>query len=56
MMVHAIINIEGLVLLNINLLLILQMIYYEKIGNSEGIDINKMSASKECSVCYFRVF
>ena len=28
------------------------MLQYEKIDVSEGIDINKTSASKECMLCY----
>ena len=28
------------------------MIWYQKIDISEGIDVNKTSASKECELCY----
>ena len=30
----------------------LYMLYYDRIDLSEGIDINKTSASKECDVCH----
>ena len=29
------------------------MLEYDRIDISEGIDTNKTSASKECSVCYY---
>ena len=29
------------------------MLRYQKIGVSEGIDINKTSASKECGLCHY---
>ena len=29
------------------------MIYYDRIGVSERIDINKTSESKECDICYY---
>ena len=29
------------------------MLQYQKIGISEGIDINKTSASKECELCHY---
>ena len=29
------------------------MLYYDRIDVSEGIDINKTSASKECDVCHY---
>ena len=28
------------------------MLYYDRIEVSEGIDVNKTSASKECDVCH----
>ena len=28
------------------------MIYYDRIDVSEGIDVNKTSESKECSICH----
>ena len=28
------------------------MKYYDRINVSEGIDVNKTSASKECNVCH----
>ena len=30
----------------------IKMLYYEIIDVSEGIDINKTSASKECDICH----
>ena len=32
------------------------MIYYNRIDISEGTDINKTSASKECDVCHYWYF
>ena len=32
------------------------MLYYDRIGDFEGIDMNKTSASKECDVCHFWYF
>ena len=32
------------------------MLYYDRIDVSEGIDVNKRSASKECDVCYYCYF
>ena len=32
------------------------MLYYDKIDVSEGIDINKTSASKECDFCHYWYF
>ena len=32
------------------------MIYCNKIGVSEGIDVNKTNASKECNVCHYWYF
>ena len=29
------------------------MIYYDRIDVSEGIDVNKTSASKECDICHY---
>ena len=29
------------------------MRYFDRIDVSEGIDVNKTSASKECDVCYY---
>ena len=29
------------------------MIYYDRIEVSEGIDVNKISASKNCDVCHY---
>ena len=30
----------------------IKMLYFDKIDVSEGIDVNKTSASKECSICH----
>ena len=32
------------------------MLYYDRIGVSEGIDVNKISASKECDICHYWYF
>ena len=32
------------------------MLWYQKIDVSEGIDVNKISASKECELCHFWFF
>ena len=32
------------------------MLYYDRIDASEGIDVNKSSASKECDVCHYWYF
>ena len=32
------------------------MLQYQKIDVSEGIDVNKTSASKECELCHYRFF
>ena len=32
------------------------MLWYKKIDNSEGIDANKTSASKECEICHYWFF
>ena len=32
------------------------MIYYDRIDVSEGIYINKTSASKECDICHYWYF
>ena len=32
------------------------MIYHDRIGVSEGIDVNKTSASKKCDVCHYQYF
>ena len=34
----------------------INMLYYDKIDVSEGIDINKISASKEHAICHYRHF
>ena len=32
------------------------MLEYDRIDISEGIDVNKTSASKECDICYYWYF
>ena len=32
------------------------MLYFDRIGVSEGIDVNKTSASRECDVCHYWYF
>ena len=32
------------------------MLYYERINISEGVDVNKTSASKECDICHYWYF
>ena len=32
------------------------MLYFDRIEVSEGTDVNKKSASKECNVCHFWYF
>ena len=32
------------------------MIYFDRIDVSEGIDVNKISASKECAICHHWYF
>ena len=32
------------------------MLQYERIDISEGIDVNKTNASKECDICHYRIF
>ena len=32
------------------------MLYYDRIDFSQGIDINKTSASKECNICHYWYF
>ena len=36
--------------------LFLKMLQYDRIDISEGIDINKTSASKECNICHYWYF
>ena len=33
-----------------------KMLYFDKIDFSEGIDVNKTSASKECDICHYWYF
>ena len=33
-----------------------KMLEYDKIDISEGIDVNKTSASNECDICYYWCF
>ena len=32
------------------------MLYFNRINLSEGIDVNKTSASKECDICHYWYF
>ena len=32
------------------------MLYFDKTDVSEGIDVNKTSASKECDICHYWYF
>ena len=32
------------------------MLYYDRIDISEGIDVNKTNASKECDICHYWYF
>ena len=32
------------------------MLYFDRIDVSEGIDVNKTSASKECDICHYCYF
>ena len=32
------------------------MLYFNRIDVSEGIDVNKTSASRECDICHYRYF
>ena len=34
----------------------IKMLYYNRIDISQGIDINKTSASKECDICHYWYF
>ena len=34
----------------------MKMIYYRKMDVSEGIDVNRTSALKECDVCHYWYF
>ena len=35
---------------------ILKILYFDRINFSEGIDVNKTSASKACDICYYWYF
>ena len=32
------------------------MLYYDRIDVSEGLDVNKTNASKECDICHYWYF
>ena len=32
------------------------MLYYDRFDVSQGIDVNKISASKECDICHYCYF
>ena len=33
-----------------------EILEYDRVDISEGIDVNKTSASKECDICHYRYF
>ena len=35
---------------------VIKMLQYDRVDVSEGIDINKTSESKECTLCYYWYF
>ena len=34
----------------------IKLLYYERIDVSEGIDVKKTNASKECDICHYWYF
>ena len=36
-----------------NLLHKTEMLYFDRVDVSEGIDVNKISNSKECDICHY---
>ena len=34
----------------------IEILYYDRIDFSEGIDVNKTSESKECNICHYWYF
>ena len=32
------------------------MLYFDRTGSFEGIDVNKINASKECDICHYWYF
>ena len=32
------------------------MLYFDRIDVSEGVDVNKTCASKECTICHYHCF
>ena len=34
----------------------IEILYYDKIDVSEGVDVNKTSKSKECDICHYSFF
>ena len=34
----------------------IEMLYYDRIDISEGIDVNKISASNKCDICHYWYF
>ena len=35
---------------------IIKMLYFDRVDVSEGVDVNKTSASKECDICHYWYF
>ena len=36
-----------------NLLYKIEILYFDRVDVSEGIDVNKISNSKECDICHY---
>ena len=39
-----------------NLLYKIEILYFDRVDVSEGIDVNKISNSKECDICHYWYF
>ena len=42
--------------MNVYIVYILYMLYYDRIDVSEGTDVNKITASKKCNICHYWYF
>ena len=42
--------------MNVYIVYILYMLYYDRIDVSEGTDVNKTTASKKCNICHYWYF
>ena len=42
--------------MNVYIVYILYMLYYNRIDVSEGTDVNKTTASKKCNICHYWYF